>query len=963
MFGNSDYATEWLGTPDEAVGLPKTDPAALAKALADITRQFASPVPPHLDLTMPFTVPQSQAPAAQPPAASPALSPKHQDRLPSPQPPSQPLAASRGWDFDRLEHAFHAVESGGELSASAKRKSPVNPWQAIGPVTRSGDRAYGRFQVMGANIPSWTQRHYGRSLTPQEFLANPEAQRAVFRGEMGRYLDQHDGSLNEAASMWFSGRPAAQGRIRNDGYIGQPEYIRRIRRAFFADGYRQPTELADSEPTRASFIGEVGAPTHDQRLNNAPLEFRSGPTTQAVTAPQQRRFYRVNADGSETAVEGNPFEQPARWQDDPMVDAGQFRQEPSTQHNQFAAQEAPKEMGLGGQLWDLIRSGATGVRSGVEGMAGLPAATYQGAKWLGDQAGVDVDKLDLGPAGNALRAAPSTQDWNKATSAVIGPSYSPKTTAGEYAKTTGEFAAGLPLGGNLRNVGRMVLGDVLAPALASETAGQMTEGTGLEPAARLLAGLVGGVGGNLAIGHKGVPPARTFSQRERDAVDEASRRMGVPLPSFMMPDASSQRIAARRLADTPLVGQPVLSAAETARDRLGERTHDLANAMGNQDYPGAVARTYHALRGYQTRTIRDLSSAVYDNVDNVIDQAVKSGTHQAGILTPLQDTRIAIRELRGMMDESASDFAQSAIDRVIHAAQRPGLTYDGLKRLRTTVGEAMDDKLLPAQSRMPLDTLYKALTRDLERAVQRSGGPRALQAWQGANTYARDLREVDDEVSRIIGKSGEQQPDTIAKSVRVLLSSTDRSPRNRLSQLREAMDATDPDSWDDLGAAVLADMGTSSKTPGQFSPQQFVKGYAKTSQRGRELLWPDPHVRRAIDDIATLSRRWVDGNPGRGPGGLGYMAGVGGLASGMAYHPLGTLVSLAGINGLAHLISRPATARKISAWARTRQAGRSVGPNLIRDLADRIAEENGGDPDAIAKQLSSDDIEAKLEAE
>jgi hypothetical protein len=30
-----------------------------------------------------------------------------------------------------------------------------------GPVTRSGDRAYGAYQVMGANVPEWTRKHYG----------------------------------------------------------------------------------------------------------------------------------------------------------------------------------------------------------------------------------------------------------------------------------------------------------------------------------------------------------------------------------------------------------------------------------------------------------------------------------------------------------------------------------------------------------------------------------------------------------------------------------------------------------------------------------------------------------------------------------------------------------------------------------------------------------------------------------
>lgn len=41
---------------------------------------------------------------------------------------------------------------------------------ARGPQTASGDRAYGKYQVMGANIPSWTQAALGRSMTRRSSL-------------------------------------------------------------------------------------------------------------------------------------------------------------------------------------------------------------------------------------------------------------------------------------------------------------------------------------------------------------------------------------------------------------------------------------------------------------------------------------------------------------------------------------------------------------------------------------------------------------------------------------------------------------------------------------------------------------------------------------------------------------------------------------------------------------------------
>jgi hypothetical protein len=70
-------------------------------------------------------------------------------------------------------------------------------------IPKTGDQAYGKYQVMGANIGPWTQEILGRSMTPQEFLASPEAQDAVFRGKFGQYTQKY--GPEGAARAWFAG--------------------------------------------------------------------------------------------------------------------------------------------------------------------------------------------------------------------------------------------------------------------------------------------------------------------------------------------------------------------------------------------------------------------------------------------------------------------------------------------------------------------------------------------------------------------------------------------------------------------------------------------------------------------------------------------------------------------------------------------------------------------------------------
>jgi hypothetical protein len=83
-------------------------------------------------------------------------------------------------------------------------------YNLLGPTTASGDRAYGKYQVMGNNVGPWTKQHLGREMTPQEFLNDRDAQDQVFEKQFGSTAEKY-GSPQEAASVWFTGRPMAQG--------------------------------------------------------------------------------------------------------------------------------------------------------------------------------------------------------------------------------------------------------------------------------------------------------------------------------------------------------------------------------------------------------------------------------------------------------------------------------------------------------------------------------------------------------------------------------------------------------------------------------------------------------------------------------------------------------------------------------------------------------------------------------
>jgi len=146
------------------------------------------------------------------------------------------LATGAGINMPAAKAAISGIESGGR-------------YDAVGPAVKrkdgSVDYAYGKYQVMGANIPSWTKQALGVALTPQQFLANNKAQEAVFEDQFARNTAKY-GSPQDAASVWFSGKPLAKAGQRAD-ILGTtvPAYVNKFNALY---GKQPPVQNAMAAP-------------------------------------------------------------------------------------------------------------------------------------------------------------------------------------------------------------------------------------------------------------------------------------------------------------------------------------------------------------------------------------------------------------------------------------------------------------------------------------------------------------------------------------------------------------------------------------------------------------------------------------------------------------------------------------------------------------------------------------------
>lgn len=156
--------------------------------------------------------------------------------------------------------------------------------------------------------------------------------------------------------------------------------------------------------------------------------------------------------------------------------------------SQSTPQQAPASTADVNPVADVAKSTGIGLAQGAIGFATLPGNLES----LG-RLGIDKAAEGLGyksPELSGHTVLPTASDAQGFIEKYTGPFYKPQTTAGEYARTIGEFAPLAAFGGP--GIGAAArAGNVVIPALTSETAGQLTKGTSAEPWARAAGGLFG----------------------------------------------------------------------------------------------------------------------------------------------------------------------------------------------------------------------------------------------------------------------------------------------------------------------------------------------------------------------------------------------------------------------------------------------------------------------------------------
>lgn len=213
----------------------------------------------------------SEAPGGASPASSTGEQPKAM--------PASMVASATGTDpLARQKAGIHAVES------------VKNGYDELGPVIKNpkssyyGDRAYGKYQVMGKNIPEWTKEALGVSMTPDQFIRDRAAQEKVFEHKFGQLRKKY-GNDQDAASAWFTGRPLSKGGAgASDGYINGAEYVRRFNKGMGGSTAPVPQTTAFTQEASLAQAPAVQATVAALRGDAAPESVQPTPVSDVQTA-------------------------------------------------------------------------------------------------------------------------------------------------------------------------------------------------------------------------------------------------------------------------------------------------------------------------------------------------------------------------------------------------------------------------------------------------------------------------------------------------------------------------------------------------------------------------------------------------------------------------------------------------------------------------------------------------------
>lgn len=422
---------------------------------------------------------------------------------------------------------------------------------------------------------------------------------------------------------------------------------------------------------------------------------------------------------------------------------------------------------LGRDINDVVWAGAAGVSRGVTGLVDLPANladAYSGLVAGGLEATGMVSPEFAGEMRKGMSGtfAPLGGGVTGAASTVTGGAtdFRGNTTAGNFASTVGEFLPGAAAFGGMSLANLLRFG--VAPGVASEAAGQATDGSAWEPAARAAAALLAPsavsaasrVASRVVSPYGGADPERLrlaqtlddagipITAGQRVGSEALRRKEGLTTKGQMIGDEQAEAFTAAALksigVDAKRATPEVLSSAAA---KIGAVFDDVTRGVDVTPDPGTVAALKSATETYKSLAPTAGQAPVIGQVADAMETAAASGATIPASTISVWRSRLS--KLTTSSDAATREAAKEALEAVDDALAAT-LTAAGR-------GDAVEALSVARQQWRDFLAIQKAATSAGESAAAGLLSPSALRnaiVQQGRASYAQGRRGDLGDISR-----------------------------------------------------------------------------------------------------------------------------------------------------------------------------------------------------------------------
>lgn len=338
---------------------------------------------------------------------------------------------------------------------------------------------------------------------------------------------------------------------------------------------------------------------------------------------------------------------------------------------------------------DVAKSAGIGAVKGGVGLAGLPGDIRElAASGASAITGVPAEKFSGAIKYIPMLGGPTSDQIRSGIEGVTGKFYEPKTTAGEYAQTAGEFLpAAIGPGGLVARAGR-----VLVPAAATETAGQLTD---QNPYARAAAGFASPVA---MTGARRLITPMQAPNAGRQAMINTLEQEGVQPTAGQRSGSKALGYIESTLGDYPMAGGQATAATNAAGEQFTRAALRRIGHQGNDITPAAVDRAVTEVQNEFQR----LSSTNVLHFDPQMGQDIGQTLNRYARKLPSQQREVVndiVNDIVGhgrSMPGDTYQIARSDLSRMAHAARNSDPTYSAaLRGLRDALDNAMRRSISP----------------------------------------------------------------------------------------------------------------------------------------------------------------------------------------------------------------------------------------------------------------------------